>query len=50
MLVEESWTTDDEDRKKEILERAETHARAAIDGHSDDAEPVNPDETLGGIN
>ena len=37
MLVEESWTTDDEDRKKEILERAETHARAAIEGHSDDA-------------
>ena len=36
MLVEESWTTDDEDRKREILERAETHARAAIEGHSDD--------------
>ena len=37
MLVEESWTTDDEDRKKEILERAETHARAAFEGHPDDA-------------
>ena len=36
MLVEESWTTDDEDQKIEILERAETHARAAIEGHSDD--------------
>ena len=36
MLVEESWITDDEDRKKEILARAETHARAAIEGHSDD--------------
>ncbi len=36
MLVEESWTTDDEDRRKEILERAETHARGAIEGHSDD--------------
>lgn len=35
-LVEASWTTDDKDRKKKILELAETHARAASEGHSDD--------------
>ncbi len=36
MLVEASWTTDDKDRRKEILKQAETHARAASEGHSDD--------------
>ena len=36
MLVEASWTTDDKDRRKEILKQAETHARAAGEGHSDD--------------
>ncbi len=36
MLVEASWTTDDEDRRKELLEQAETHARTASEGHSDD--------------
>ena len=35
MLVEASWTTDDKDRREEILKQAETHARAA-EGHSDD--------------
>ncbi|MFB3112029.1 MAG: hypothetical protein ACE10G_08350, partial [Gemmatimonadales bacterium] len=36
MLVEASWTTDDKDRRKEILKQAETHARAASEAHSDD--------------
>ena len=36
MLVEASWTTDDKDRRKGILKQAETHARAAGEGHSDD--------------
>ena len=36
MLVEASWTTDDKDRRKELLKQAETHARAASEGHSDD--------------
>ena len=36
MLVEASWTTDDKDRRKGLLKRAETHARAASEGHADD--------------
>ena len=36
MLVEASWATDDDDRKKELLKQAETHARAASEGHADD--------------
>ncbi len=36
MLVEASWTTDDKDLRKETLKRAETHARAASEGHPDD--------------
>ncbi len=36
MLVEVSWTLDDEDRRKELLKQAETHARLASEDHSDD--------------
>ena len=36
MLVEVSWTLDDEDRRKELLKQAETHARRASEDHSDD--------------
>lgn len=36
MLVEASWTIDEKDRRKELLEQAEIHARAATEGHSDD--------------
>jgi hypothetical protein len=36
MLVEVSLTLDDEDRRKELLKQAETHARLASEDHSDD--------------
>ena len=36
MLVEASQTTNEEDRRKEFLKRAEGHARAASEGHADD--------------
>jgi hypothetical protein len=36
MLVEASWATEDEDRKKELIGRAETYARAASEGHTGD--------------
>ena len=39
MLVEESWTVDDKDRRKEILQRAEIHARSSSEGHSDEVGP-----------
>jgi hypothetical protein len=39
MLVEESWTVDDKDRRKEILRRAEIHARAAGEGHPQQVGP-----------
>ena len=38
MLVEASWTSDDKDRRKGLLKQAETHARAASEGHADDVE------------
>jgi len=37
MLVEAAWGTDDKAQKKELLKRAESYARAASEGHSDDA-------------
>ena len=36
ILVEVSWTTEDKDRRKELLKQAETHAREASEGHADD--------------
>ena len=36
MLVEASTATDEEDRKKDLLKQAESHARAATEGHADD--------------
>ncbi len=36
MLVEASSEADEEDRRKDLLKQAETHARAAIEGHADD--------------
>ena len=36
MLVEASAATDEEDRAKDLLKQAETHARAAVEGHADD--------------
>ncbi len=38
MLVEASSEADEEDRRKDLLKQAETHARAAIEGHADDVE------------
>ena len=36
MLVEASSEADEEDRRKDLLKQAETHARAAIEGHAND--------------
>ena len=36
MLVEASRTTDEEDRRRDLLKQAETHARAARKGRADD--------------
>jgi hypothetical protein len=39
MLVEASIEADEEDRTEDLLKRAETHARAAIEDHVDDVGP-----------